>query len=132
MYNTYFSTDKIITSAYPVNFGGLNRINIKTSSFNIKNIDSSYKGLTRTLCSIPCDAPAGQTVFYNNITNYHYIFKNNELSSIGIEITDDFDNFINFNNIDWCITLQIDIVNEVVKNLEDLNDVYEYLNSKYN
>ena len=132
MYNTYASGFGILWSAYPVNFSGLPRINIKSSSFNIKNIDSSYKGLTRTLCSVPCNGLAGGTIFYNNLTNYHYIFKNHELNSIAIEITDDFDNYIDFNNIDWCITLQIDIVNEVVQSMDDLTDIYEYHSQSIN
>ena len=32
---------------------------------------------------------------------------------------------LDMNNIDWAMTLQIDTVVEVVKSLDNLNDIYE-------
>ena len=61
---------------------------------------------------------------YNNITNFKSIFKNHELSSINIDIKDDFGNYIDFNNVDWSMTLQVDIVSEIVQTLDNLEDVY--------
>ena len=63
-------------------------------------------------------------VFYNNISHYKSIIKNKELSCITIEIQDDSKNLINFNNIDWTMTLQIDLVNEVYESLDSLEDIY--------
>ena len=40
-------------------------------------------------------------------------------------LQDDNDNMIDMNNIDWAITLQIDTVVEVVKSIDNLNDIYE-------
>jgi hypothetical protein len=40
-------------------------------------------------------------------------------------LQDDNDNMLDMNNIDWAITLQIDTVVEVVKSLDNLNDIYE-------
>ena len=39
----------------------------------------------------------------------------------------DFRNYIDFNNIDWTITLQIDILSEIIKNIDNLEDLYENL-----
>ena len=40
-------------------------------------------------------------------------------------LQDDNDNILDMNNIDWAITLQIDTVVEVVKSMDNLNDIYE-------
>ena len=114
-----------LNGIYPVNFLGLNRINIKSSTFNFRNLDTYEKGRTTTISSIPVNASSNGLINYINITNYKSIFKNHEISSLNIDITDDNSNFIDFHNINWTMTLQIDIVNEVVNNLDDLNDIYE-------
>jgi hypothetical protein len=57
-------------------------------------------------------------------TDYKSIFKEYEFNSIDISITDDKNNLIDFNNIDWSMTLQIDITNEIVENLDNLQDIY--------
>jgi hypothetical protein len=58
------------------------------------------------------------------LTDYKSIFKNYELNSIDITITDDKNNYIDFNNVDWSMTLQIDITNEIVENIDNLHDIY--------
>jgi len=112
-----------------INFCGPMRLNIKTGSFNLnQNFDTYEKGRTTTLCSVPVNAPAGGIISYFNFTQYKSIFKNHEISTIQIEIQDENGNPIIFNNKDWTITLQIDIVNEISQSLDTLEDVY--LNEK--
>ena len=47
------------------------------------------------------------------------------MSCITIIIQDDDENYIDFNNLDWSLTLQIDIVHEVIENLNSVDDIYE-------
>ena len=115
-----------LMSVTVVNFCGPMRLNIKTSSFNISNnYDTSEKGRTMTLASVPVNAPAGGIISYNNFTQFKSIFKNHEISTLQIDIEDENNNPIIFDNKDWTITLQIDIVNEVIHTLDNLDDVYK-------
>lgn len=124
---TYASTINILTSPFCCNFAGITRLNIKSCCFTLNNVDSFNKGLNRTLGVIPISTSGTGYVFYNNFTNYKNVFKNHEISTIGIEIYDDFKNFIDFNNVDWSMTLQVDVLSEVVQTLDNLNDIYENL-----
>ena len=36
------------------------------------------------------------------------------MDDVDIQITDENDNLINFNNIDWCITLMLEITKEII------------------
>ena len=81
--------------------------------------------MTNILAVIPINCRQSSIINYTNITGFNSVFKNHEISSIKISICDDDDNFINFNNIDWSMTLQIDILNEVIHTLDNLNDIYE-------
>jgi hypothetical protein len=47
------------------------------------------------------------------------------MQSIGIEIRDDYENLIEFNNQDWTMTFQIDIVKEVIINKSRFEDYYD-------
>ena len=120
----YSSVAFILTAPFSVNFGGIQKVNVKSSTFTLANSDSKNKSLTKTMASIPVSSIQGGYVFYNNITNFKSIFKNHELSSINIDIKDDFGNYIDFNNVDWSMTLQVDIVSEIVQTLDNLEDVY--------
>lgn len=122
------SNSSILTSTYFVNFFGITKVNLKTSTFNLKNIDSKNKGKSRTISSIPVNTISNGIIYYMNTTQYKSSFRNNELSSITIEFQDDFKNYIDFNNCDWTVTLQIDVICEVVDNLDTLEDVYNYYN----
>ena len=124
---TYNSTLNILTAPFCCNFAGITRLNIKSCCFTLNNVDSLNKGLNRTIAVIPVSSSGSGYVFYNNFTNYKNVFKNHEISTIGIEIYDDFKNFIDFNNVDWSMTLQVDVIAEVVQTLDDLNDIYENL-----
>lgn len=129
---TYLTGNSVLYSEYTVNFAGITKLNIKTSTFSLKNVDSKNKGRTRAIASIPVNASSNGIIYYNNFTQYKSIFKNYEVSSIGIEIMDDFRNYINFNNADWTITLQIDVVCEVVNNLDTMEDIYMNLQQELN
>ena len=121
---SYTSSANHLTSLYSINFSGLTKLNIKSSTFTFKNMDSFTSGSTSTFCSIPVSSNASGIIQYNNLTDFKSIFKNYDLNSIDISITDDKNNYIDFNNVDWSMTLQIDITNEIVENIDNLHDIY--------
>jgi len=118
------SNNFIMKCLYPVNFGGLTKLHINSNTFTMHNLDSHNKSTNRTIACIPINAMQNSIIFYNNITNYHNIFKSWIISSIDISIVDINKNYIDFQNQNWAITLQIDIVSEVIENLDNLQDVY--------
>ena len=125
----YTSSANALTCPYSVNFAGLNRVNIRTTSFYLKTVSMDSTNESRILATIPLNTPQNGIAFYENKNDYKTPFSNVEISSVAIEITDDAGNYINFNNIDWSITLQIDIVNEVVQTYDDLYDIYNKENN---
>jgi hypothetical protein len=120
------SSNKIIVSPYPVNFSGLQRLLITSPTFNLFSKTSYDSGETNILSSIPNNSVQNGYIYYNNLTNFKSIFSNTQLSNIQIQFVDDFSNFINFNNIDWTLTLQIDNVHEIIQDLSTLKEVYDY------
>ena len=67
------------------------------------------------LSVIPIDVPPFSLICYNNYTDTKYILNNNTLDSIDIQIKGEDENYINFNNIDWCMKIKIDITRKYNK-----------------
>lgn len=113
-----------LTPPYVVNLGGILKLDVKTSSFNFSNMDSYEKGRTNTICSIPINSNNNGYILYENFTNYNSMFRNQQISDLNIMIQDEFNNFIDFNNCDWSLTIQLDVLVRILDNNESLNDVY--------
>jgi hypothetical protein len=122
---SYSSFNNSLSSFCSVNFGGITKLNIKSSTFYLNNVESFTGTVGRIICSVPVSSPQNGYIFYENYTNYKSIFTNRCINTINIEIMDDFGNYINFNNIDFTITLQIDILREVLFNYDSVDDIYE-------
>jgi hypothetical protein len=123
--NTTYSSDVNfqIIMPYQCNFLGITRLKIKSQIIQTNNIDSYSKGKSNMLCTIPVNNASFGLIIYNNISQFKTIYPNNNLDYIDIQITDDFDQLIDFNGIDINITLQIDTIR---KHLHD-NDSLTHL-----
>ena len=121
----YSSVNGILISPYVVNFGGILKLDVKTSSFNLSNMDSYQKGRTNTIASIPVNSTQNGYLLYNNFTHYNSMFRNSQISDLNIMIQDEFSNFIDLNNCDWSITVQIDVMTRILDDHNTLQDIYE-------
>jgi hypothetical protein len=127
----YSSMNGKITSPYAVNFGGILKLDVKTSSFNLSNMDSYQKGRVNTIASIPVNSAQNGYILYNNFTNYNSMFKASQISDLNIIIQDEFNNFIDFNNCDWSITIQIDVMTRILESKDTLEDIYQSYAENY-
>ena len=113
-----------LTSPYCYNFNGLTRLNIVSTNFSVKNIDSLNEGQSSIIASCPVNCNFGGIILYNNFTNFKSIINPSSLNTLGIEILDDYENFIDFNNVDWTLTFQVDIVKEIVFDTATFQEIY--------
>lgn len=104
---TYNSTSNSFTCPYPINTSGTKNIHVKTSNLLLNNFNYSA-GDRLTLTTISKEAGLYEIIYYENKSDLKNIIKNPFLSTIEIQIYDDDNNLIDFNNIDWSITLQIE------------------------
>ena len=61
----------------------------------------------QTLKAIPVNVPPFGLILYNNNENIESLVKNSQIDNLNIEIYDDDNNLINFNNQDWSITIEL-------------------------
>ena len=122
---TYSCIGSTLSAPYCVNFSGLSRLLISSPTFSLNSKTSYDSAMSNIIASVPNNCIQNGIIYYTNYTNYKSIFKNSELSCITIQIQDDNENYVDFNNLDWSLTLQVDLVHEVIDNLDSVNDIYE-------
>ena len=114
---SYQSTFNILFAPYLADLSGIRIIKIRSNTIVTNNADSNTGTYSGDLCSIPITVGSYGIINYVNANNFSSVIRNKSLSLFDIQILDEYDELINFNNINWSITLQFDIEysNEVVE-----------------
>ncbi len=102
---TYSSVNNVIAFPYPMNVLGTKNLFIK-SNIMLNNYNSVTKDYV-TLSCIPVNVEPYGIILYNNYSNSAHIIRNKKLDNIEIQIYDDMNNLIDFNNVEWNITIEI-------------------------
>lgn len=100
-------TDLSIVMPNVVNFIPLQRINFRSTYFNFgcySTVDNSSD------IFLPLQNNAGQNsiINYVNQTQHKFLIQDRAITNFIINVSDDYGNLINFNGVDWLMTLQID------------------------
>lgn len=93
---------------FVVNFLPIQRVNFKSNFFNFKNYNQTDNS-SDVFLSVQNNAPQQAIIYYSNNTNIKYLVEDKSITSFLISVTNDSNQVINFNNIDWFLTFQIDI-----------------------
>ena len=118
-----------VACPYPLNLLNKKKLFIQSNSlFNVAY--TSYNlGFTTTIAAIPVNQPPYNLLNYISLSESDkVIIYNTTLNSIDIQILDESDNFINFNNIDWSLTLCLSIEREDQKksHIENFNEFLQF------
>lgn len=105
----YTSVAKIITAPYPLNLLNTLKIRICSLALCSNSLDSSVSGNLNLLASFAVNAESYGLNMYENPTGVKTELQVRDLNGFDIQILDDDSNLINFNNIYWTITMQLDI-----------------------
>jgi hypothetical protein len=96
-------------SLFPLNLLGIKKLNIQSQKLQINSFSSATSNLGITLATIPVDQPAFSMISYSSQTDLNKsALQTSYIDQIDISIVDEDDNLINFNGIDWSITLVLE------------------------
>lgn len=108
------SVGVILTAPFPLNLLSPLKLKIKSTAITASNLDTSTNGYSNLISTFPVDQPSFGLIIHENKNIVKYIVRNDIVDDVDIQITDENDNLINFNNIDWCITLMLEITKEII------------------
>ena len=91
-------------SPFMCNFNGTQNINIHIENILTSNLDSHNNSFSSIICSIPIDNNQSQISYIKN-NDFCITIKDNVIDILKISFRDDLDNYVNFNNQHWNLTL---------------------------
>ena len=89
---------------YVVNFLPIPRINFKSNYFKFNNYNTSDK-TSDLFLSLQNNTGQLNMINYTNQTQTEFLLQDLNITTFNINVMDDNNNLINFNNIDWTMTL---------------------------
>ena len=102
------STSLTLICPYVVNFLPLARLNFRSNAFNLANYNQS-DGSSDLFLSLQNNAGQQGQILYTAQSGLRFLIRDKTITNILISVTDDFNNLINFNNINWYLTFLIEI-----------------------
>ena len=98
------------TVSFPhcVNFIPLQRINFRSTSFNF-GCFNTVDGSSDIFLPLQNNAGQNSIINYVNQTAQKFLIQDRNITSFVINVTDDQGRFVNFNGVDWLMTIQIDV-----------------------
>tara|TARA_R110000765_G_scaffold292274_1_gene387867 strand:- start:318 stop:1232 length:915 start_codon:yes stop_codon:yes gene_type:complete len=106
----------------PLNLLGIQKLNIASQNLATISSFSSRRLLgNQIIQTIPVNVPSWNLITYENKNNIHGKMKSRNLNNIDIQVIDEFGRFVEFNNIDWNITLQVIIFRTHEISFKELN-----------
>jgi len=110
VYNIISNT---ITFPNLFNLLGQKKLKIYSSNISVDSFDSVNNATNNLLCTISVNQPGFNLIVYSNIDGLYGHMRNKYLSTVDIQIKDELGNFINFNNINWTLTLNLIIYRRI-------------------
>jgi hypothetical protein len=111
---------------YPLNLLGVQKLSIKSERLAIHSVSSIDFSFSNTLVTIPCDVPPYSLISYISQSDQNKNLLNiRNINEIDIQIFDENNNFIDFNNLDWTITLTISSELSTNEQKYYLNDILQ-------
>ena len=121
------ATANVIIPPYLLNLLGIKKIKIYSNALGINSLDSK-SSITNTLIdTLGVNTPAYGLLTYDNQQAIYSKLKQKIINQIDIQIKDENNAFINFNNTDWSITLALIIYRKLETTNSDLQDVIDTL-----
>jgi len=113
-------TGSSITPPYPLNLLGVKKLKVNSNYLATNSYDSGNTFGADTIHTIPVDVPAFGLITFLNQSSTYGKMRLRRINIIDIQILDEYNNFIEFNNIDWSITLQLVIYRKYQEETSEL------------
>jgi hypothetical protein len=118
------SSSNIYTCSYPLNLLGVKKLLIRSERLAIQAVSSIDYASTNVLVTIPVDVPPFSMISYNSQSESNKNLLNiRSINQIDIQIYDENDNLIDFNNLDWTISLVISSEVQIVQQQIYMKDI---------
>ena len=103
----YASTGLALVAAYPLSLIGIKKLQFSSNALATNSLGSFTSAAISLFGTVPVNAPANGLILYNNVAGRKSLLRNKVIDEIDIQILDENNRYVNFNNAEWSITLAI-------------------------
>jgi len=126
---TGFYANVSLELPFPLNLLGVKKISIKSDNLAITAYSSVNFSTSNTLTTIPVDQPPFNMISYFNQSDLNTnILQARTLNTIDISLVDENNNYLDFNNCDWSITMCLSIHRN--NDITHHTDLYQTIGNK--
>lgn len=122
MYPTYVGAYNI-TMPLPVNFSGINSINIYLANLVTQNVDSLTKTTNGIVCNVPVNCPPNDVIYFDKRNDFEFKLDQEYLNSLTIHLKDNLGNFIDLQGQPWNLTLEFSLIRKVPKRIKTFTEI---------
>jgi hypothetical protein len=106
--SSIIATSTNYTCPYPLNLLGVKKLLIKSTKLSVHSVSTYDYASSNILLTIPSDVSPFSMISYNSQSDANKNLLNiRSINEIDINIYDENNNYIDFNNLDWTMTLVI-------------------------
>lgn len=114
--SNYTSTGNILVASNPASLLTIKKLKFCSNTLATNSVSSFSGGSTSLFGVVPVNGVPFGIIQYNNTSGRKSLLKNKVIDSIDIQILDENNRFVNFNNVEWAITLAITTTRKVIEN----------------
>ena len=107
--SVFNGTNWLLTAPFPLNLLGIKKLKIFSNALATHSFDSFGSGNNSLINTITVNSAPFGLIIYETPTE-PVILKSKTINTIDIQIYDEDNNFINFNNINFTLTFQLNII----------------------
>ena len=105
---TYASISRYLISNISINLFTIKNIYVCSDNFILNNVDSNNHNKSNIICSVPVNGSVNSILFYNDKSK-HLVHKLTNITNFKLTLTDEDGALIDFNNVNYSITIEITI-----------------------
>jgi hypothetical protein len=122
--STLIASSNVYTCLYPLNLLGVKKLLIRSERLAIQAVSSVDYASTNVLVTIPVDVPPFSIISYTSQSESNKNLLNiRSINQIDIQIYDENDNLIDFNNLDWTLSVVISSEIQIVQQQIYMKDI---------
>jgi hypothetical protein len=103
----YASTSLVLVAPYPLSLLGIKKLQFSSNALATNSLGSFGSASISLFGTVPVNAPAYGLIQFDNTSGRKSLLRSKIVDEIDIQILDENNRYVNFNNAEWSITLAI-------------------------
>ena len=111
---------------YPVNFSGINSLNIHIANIQTRNINSLTKTNSNLVANVPVNCAPNEVIFFDKRNDFEFTLNDDVLNQLEINLKDNLGNFLELNNQYWNLVIEFIIIRKQFSEIKSFSQIINF------